>query len=256
MLLGPEPSHAERARTLVAGRSAGVLSTVAADSDGCPFGSLAPFGLDDVGRPVLCVSDLAEHTRNLQRDRRASLLVSEPSSDGADPLAVGRVTLVGEAVLVPAGEVRAARAAHLAGNPHARYYVDFGDFSLWRLTVDAVRYVGGYGRMSWVEANAYAAAAPDPLAPMAADVLEHLNNDHADACLLVTRHLAGQCDVTEACATAVDRYGVDLAARTPAGQVRVRLGFPVEATDAESVRVAVVALVRQARIARNERPGG
>ena len=91
----PEPSHAERCRTLVASGTRGALSTLAADPAGYPYGSVASYGLDDRGNPLFFVSLMAEHTQNAIRDPRASLLVTEPVPDGADPLASGRVTLIG-----------------------------------------------------------------------------------------------------------------------------------------------------------------
>ena len=89
-----------------------------------------------------------------------------------------------------------ARERYLEANPAASYYIDFGDFTFLRLTVDHVRYVGGYGRMSWVDAPAYRAAAPDPLVDAAAGIIEHMNADHADAQVLFCRHFAGLADTT------------------------------------------------------------
>jgi len=91
----PEPSHAERCRTLVAGSNRGALSTLAADPAGYPYGSVASFALDDRGNPLFLISLMAEHTQNAIRDPRGSLLVTEPVPEGADPLASGRVTLLG-----------------------------------------------------------------------------------------------------------------------------------------------------------------
>src|SRR5207237_1437120 len=95
----PEPSHAERARTLVAGQTRGALSTIAVTPAGTPFGSVVTYGLDSAGQPCFFVSTMAEHTRNLDADARASLLVVEDVPAGADPLASGRVTLVGRAAV-------------------------------------------------------------------------------------------------------------------------------------------------------------
>src|SRR5438445_8021229 len=159
----PEPSHAERCRTLVASASRGALCTLAADPEGYPYGSVASYGLDDRGHPLFFVSLMAEHTQNAMRDPRASLLVTEPVPEGADPLASGRVTLLGLLSPVDDAGRDVARARYLDANPAASYYIDFGDFTFLRLTVDHVRYVGGYGRMSWVDAAAYHAAEPDPL---------------------------------------------------------------------------------------------
>ena len=102
-----EPSHAERCRTLVHGERRGALSTVAADPAGYPFGSVVSFGLADDGDPLFFVSLMAEHTQNALRDPRASLLVTEPVPDGADPLASGRVTLLG--LLAPVDDDDARR---------------------------------------------------------------------------------------------------------------------------------------------------
>lgn len=244
-----EPTHAERCRTLVAGESRGALSTLAPDPSGYPFGSVVSFGLADDGDPLFFVSHMAEHTQNALRDPRASLLVTEPVADGADPLASGRVTLLGLLAPIDAADLDVARERYLAANPAASYYIDFGDFTFLRLTVDHLRYVGGYGRMSWVDAPAYKAAEPDPLADAAAGIIGHMNDDHADAQVLFCRHFAGLAETTEASMSAVDRYGFDLVAVTPGHRTPVRLAFPEECTTGEQVRTAMVAMVAEARSA-------
>src|SRR6478735_4126817 len=212
--LGPparEPTHAERCRTLVATATRGSLSTLAVDPAGYPYGSVASYALDERGNPLFFVSTMAEHTQNALADPRASLLVTEPVADGADPLASGRATLMGPMLRVPDEQRQTARDAYLAANPTASYYIDFGDFTFFRLTVEAIRYVGGYGRMSWVDAAEYAAAEPDPLAgDVAAGIIAHMNEDHADAQVLYCRHLLGRPDTTSASMSAVDRYGFDM----------------------------------------------
>jgi putative heme iron utilization protein len=243
----PEPSHAERCRTLVAGSSRGALSTLAVDPPGYPYGSVASYGLDDRGNPLFFVSLMAEHTQNALRDPRASLLVTEPVPEGADPLASGRVTLMGRMTAVADDERAAVRDRYLAANPASSYYIDFGDFAFYRLDVESIRYVGGYGRMSWVDASRYAAAEPDPLVDAAPGIIEHMNADHADAQLLYCRHLLDRPGTTEASMSAVDRYGFEMIAVSPAGRVAVRLGFPEECATGDEVRRAMVALVAEAR---------
>jgi heme oxygenase (biliverdin-IX-beta and delta-forming) len=244
-----EPTHAERCRTLVASSSRGALSTLAADPAGYPYGSVASYGLDDRGSPLFFVSLMAEHTQNALRDPRASLLVTEPVPDGADPLASGRATLLGLLAGVPDEERPVARERYLAANPSAAYYIDFGDFTFYRLDVQAIRYVGGYGRMSWVDAAAYADAEPDPLASAAAGIIEHMNADHVEAQVLFCRHFLGRPDTTDASMSAVDRYGVELIAVGAAGRAAVRLAFPEECTTGDEVRRALVAMVNEARAA-------
>ena len=245
----PEPTHAERCRTLVASGTRGALSTLAADPAGYPYGSVASYGLDDRGNPLFFVSLMAEHTQNAIRDPRASLLVTEPVPDGADPLASGRATLIGRLEQVEEADRDSARDRYLIANPSASYYIEFGDFVFYRLTVESIRYVGGYGRMSWVDAESYAAAEADPLAESAAGIIEHMNADHADAQVLYCRHLAGHPDTTSASMSAVDRYGFDMVAITPNGRHAVRLGFPEPCTDPSQVRMAMVAMITSARAA-------
>src|SRR3989475_8925 len=145
-----------------------------------------PYALDDAGRPAVLISSMAMHTQNLQADPRASLLVTPPGlgpqrEESDDPLARARLTLMGDARVVPPAEVSAARAAYLARHARAAYWVDFEDFAFWRLEVTDLYFVGGFAAMDWVSAAAYFAAAPDPLADVADGVVEHMNRDHADA---------------------------------------------------------------------------
>lgn len=158
-----EVSDAVRARTIVAGRRTAALSTLSADAAGAPFGSLVGYAADERGRPLLCLSDLAEHSRNLAADRRASLLMTERAE--GDPLALGRVTLLGEVSVLDRERENqrwdAARDLYRAAHPEA-FYVAFRDFRFYRLEIRWVRLVGGFGRMRWLDAARYADARPDP----------------------------------------------------------------------------------------------
>jgi putative heme iron utilization protein len=142
-----------------------------------------------------------------------------------------------------------ARDRYLAANPAAEYYIDFGDFAFYRLTVQSIRYVGGYGRMSWVEPEQYAQAEPDPLRGASAGIIQHMNDDHADAQVLFCRYFAGRPDTTSASMSAVDRYGFEMIAVSAAGRAAVRLAFPNECLTATDVREAMVAMVQEARAA-------
>jgi putative heme iron utilization protein len=247
----PEPSHAERVRTLLAGAGRGSLATVALDPAGYPFGSVVSFGLDASGRPSFFVSTLAEHTRNLQADPRASLLVAEEVPAGSDPLAAARVTLLGDVEEVTdAGERADARRGYLAANPGA-FYVDYGDFLCLRLAVRAIRYVGGFGRMSWVSVDDYATSSPDPLREAASGVVAHMNTDHAGALVELAHHFAGRGDVTAAVMTGVDRYGFDVVADVTGErrQAALRIGFRTPQDTGEGVRRELVGMLHQARAA-------
>jgi putative heme iron utilization protein len=236
----------EEARTLVAQTAVGTLATLS--DDGSPWASLVSYAALADGSPVLFVSTLAEHGRNLVRDERASLVVAETPS-GNDPLANGRVTLAGR-VVRPEGEAaEAARAAYLAAVPTTKYYADFGDFSLYVLQVERVRWVGGYGRMDSADADAYANAEADPVGKPDGAV-KHLNEDHADALLAMAQQLGGYPDATAAKCTAADRYGLDLTVQTPRGAAPARVGFAEPVTEPAGLRGATVELAQGARAAR------
>jgi heme iron utilization protein len=245
----PTPTHAERARTLVAGIATGTLCTMAIEPAGYPYGSFVTVAFDE-GNPVFLISALAEHTHNLQRDARASLLVAEGGSD--DPLANGRVTMLGECRRIAADEPELpnAREAFLAVHPNARYYADFRDFAFWKLHVTAVRYIGGYGRMSWVPTADWRAAEPDPLGPSAAAIVAHMNADHADALVLYCAAFSKARDISSAAMTSIDRYGFEMSAKTSEGPRPVRLAFPQPVSTPEEARAALIAMVSEARTRR------
>lgn len=237
------PSAAEEARTIAASTNTATLATLTVDGD--PWASFVTYGLLG-GDPVLCVSNLAEHGRNLAHDPRASMAIVAPNSH-SDPLASGRITLAGH-VEPPAGAERAAaRDAHLAAVAAAKYYIDYSDFTLWVLRVQRVRWVGGYGRMDSATGADYAAAVPDPVAPAAAGALAHLNADHADALAAMARTLGGYPDTVTATCTGADRYGLDLRVDTERGMAYTRIGYPTPIDSIDELRSATVELTRRAR---------
>src|SRR6202521_4921722 len=118
-----EPSFAERARTLLYLGRIGSLSTLSRKQPRFPFGSVMPYGLDDHGRPIFLISTMAMHTQNLQADPRASLLVTQPDASG-DPLGASRVTLIGNAQIIPRAEVAEARSLYLERYANSKYWVD------------------------------------------------------------------------------------------------------------------------------------
>ncbi len=239
----PTPTHAERARTLVVQMSTGTLCTLAIEPEGYPYGSFVTVAFDD-GDPVFLISGLAEHTRNLERDPRASLLVAETAA--ADPLANGRVTMLGPCTRIDSNEGR-ARAVFLAAHPNASYYAGFRDFAFWKLQVDWIRYIGGYGRMSWISQAEWRAAAPDPLAPSAVGIIAHMNADHADALVLYCKAFSKATDLTSATMTGVDRYGFEMSARTNEGPRPIRLAFATPVATPNAARAALIAMLQDAR---------
>lgn len=235
------PSAAEEARTIAAATNAATLATLTAQGD--PWASLVTYGLLG-GDPVLCVSRMAEHGRNLVRDHRASLAIVAPAGADADPLAGGRVTLAGVVRQPTGAEREAARAAYLAAVPAGKYYIDYSDFTVWVLRVQRVRWVGGYGRMDSAAGEDYAAAQPDPVSPHAGPAIAHLNADHAEALRAMAQTLGGYPDTVSASCTGADRYGLDLLVRTERGAAYTRVGYPQPIHSVTELRSAAKELVR------------
>jgi heme iron utilization protein len=240
---GSEPAHAERVRTLLVSERVGTLATQSAKHPGWPFASVMPYALDAGGAPLFLISGMAIHTQNVLADARASLLVMQSGAD-SDPLGSPRATLLGHARRVEASQE--LRDAYLERHPSARYWIDFSDFSFFRLEVTDVYFVGGFGVMGWVTADDYRTAEADPLVDSAAMIIEHMNADHAEALRGITRHFSG-LDALEATMVSVDRLGFVVRARTVEGMKGARIQFPEPVRSREDARRVLVAMTRESR---------
>ena len=241
----PEPTFAERARTLVHLGRTGSLSTLSRKQPGFPFGSVMPYGIDGLGRPIFLISTMAMHTQNVQADPRASLLVTQQDVSG-DPLGASRVTLVGNVLRVPEPDVAEARKLYLERYVNSKYWVDFEDFYFYRMDVVDVYYVGGFGVMGWVSASDFAGAQPDPLADTAAGIVQHMNDDHADSLILLARAFAG-VEAEQVTMTSVDRLGFHVRIKTKDGMRGARIAFLREVNRPAEARTVIVEMVGQAR---------
>jgi len=223
----------------------GSLSTLSRKQPGYPYGSVMPYGLDDHGRPIFLISTMAMHTQNVQADPRASLLVTQPDIEG-DPSAASRVTLIGNIVPVPDAEADGARKLYLERYANSKHWVDFEDFSFYRMDVVDVYYVGGFGTMGWLSAAEYGRAQPDPLADSAEGIIEHMNADHAGALIELARVFAG-IEAEDAAMTAVDRLGFQVRLKTSNGTRGARIAFLRDVTSPMEARTVLVEMVKQAR---------
>ncbi len=244
--------HAESARTLVEAHRQGMLSTIDAE-EGTPYGSLVEYATLSDGRILMMLSDLATHTTNLASDSRASVLVAEGMGD-AVALSQERVTLMGNVDELE--ETDDLRTTYLEAHPHASGYIDFEDFQFYALSIERVRYIGGFGRMSWLPADEYKSAQPDPLLPHADDIIDHMNEDHADALVEMVHGLKEETWADRVVMTGVDRLGFDVAAlgsmadddegQTRRESLRFEFQTPVEQPDqVRSAMVAMTDLVRE-----------
>jgi heme iron utilization protein len=240
----PEPTHAERVRTLLDVARVGTLATQSLHHPGWPFASVMPYALLSDGSPVFLISGMAIHTQNVLADPRASLLVMQDGS-GSDPLGSPRATLLGSVRQIEQVD-DALRQTYLDRHPSAAYWIGFSDFSFFQLEVTHVYFVGGFGVMGWVGQGDYATAEADPLAEASAGILEHMNRDHADALRAITRHFGG-LEAEEATMVACDRLGFVVRARTAEGMKGTRIAFPAEVRSREDARKVLVAMTREAR---------
>jgi putative heme iron utilization protein len=203
-----------------------------------------PYALDKMGRPLLLISRLAMHTQNLEADQKASLLVVQADWSG-DPLAASRLTLMGQVVKLNVDDAAEARTAYLAAHQRAKHWVDFDDFSFWRLDLVDIYFVGGFAAMGWVTTSDYTSAEPDPLADVAAGIAEHMNRDHADALVTYARYYADESP-DEATMVSLDRLGFKLRLREGDRVSTVRIAFPAEVRTANRSREVLIEMLGRA----------
>ena len=213
-------------------------ATLATSQDGWPYASLVLAAVDHDASPLLLLSDLAEHSKNLKRDSRASLLF-DGTAGRDDPLTGPRVTVLGE--VKPVADPR-LMARFTARHPSATGYAGFADFHLYRLDIARAHLVAGFGRIHPIAADALLSPAPAALAEAESDILQHMNQDHGEAIELYATQIAGASGSGWRM-TGIDPEGIDLRR----GGVVVRLDFPAPVGDAEAARTALVRLARQAR---------
>lgn len=213
------------------------LATLSAD--GAPFATLTTIATDHDGAPILLISKLAHHTRNLERDGRCSLLLAQGGR--GDPLAHPRLTLVATAARADSPR---ARARFLRRNPKAALYADFPDFSFWRAEVAGVHLNGGFARAADFGPDALLTDISGAAALIEAetDILDHMNADHADALALYAQKLAGAAP-GQWRASGIDPEGLDLVA----GDATARVAFPKRIATPLEAREVLVALVHAAR---------
>ena len=204
-----------------------------------------PYALNERGRPIYLISNMAMHTQNIATDPKGSLLVTQLDVDG-DVLGASRVTLMGEIARVAEDEESQVRELYLASYPNAAYWVDFEDFNFYRMDIVDVYYVGGFGVMGWVSAEDYLAADPDPLADGAGRIISHMNADHEDALLLLAGTQA-KIEGSSAQMTAVDRLGFQVRLKTADGMRGTRIAFSREVSNPEETREVLVEMVKAAK---------
>ncbi|MBI5430764.1 MAG: DUF2470 domain-containing protein [Nitrosomonadales bacterium] len=230
-------NNAHEARLMLRAHRYGVLSTLSKKFDGYPFGSITPYLADQDGSLLILISTIAEHTKNILHDPRVSLITHDQRDQHIQTQ--GRVTVVGNAEQEPDRERAGSR--YLRYFPEAQAYFAMHDFSFYRIRPLAIRYIGGFGRIHWVDKENYAVQ-PYPLIGQEADVIAHMNLDHLDTMRNYCQH------VHQYTALDVEMLGMDLDGFDIRADDRVlRFDFPHPVMDAQQARAALVEMARAAK---------
>jgi len=230
-------NNAREARLMLRAHRYGVLSTLSKKFDGYPFGSITPYLVDHDGSMIILISTLAEHTKNILSNPRVSLI----THDQRDPhiQTQGRVTVVGDAELEQDRDRVGAR--YLRYFPESQAYFAMHDFSFYRIRPIAIRYIGGFGRINWVDMASYAVE-PASLSGSEVDVIAHMNEDHQEALRNYCWYFH-QCEAMEVTMLGIDIDGFDVRVDDRV----LRFDFEQPVVDAQQARMALVEMAKTAK---------
>ena len=216
----------------------GVLSTFSTKFSGYPFGSVAPFVLDHSGQPIILISTIAEHTKNIIANPKVSLLVF---AGDEDLQANARLTLIGEAIQINKGDTD-LRARYLRYLPQAASYFDMHDFSFYRIEIAQVRYIAGFGKMGWISGETIQTAEPrenSQLATQESSIIEHI--------IAYSKHFHN-INATHAQMLGIDNDGFDAKITNEQDKSQIlRFSFDEPIQDAQSARMALVRMSKMAK---------
>ena len=229
------------ARSLLRRSRQGALATLMAESGG-PYCSLVNVATNADGSPILLISRLAVHTKNILADGRVSLMLDERGA--GDPLQGARIMLAGRAEEASRDEAASLRRRYLNAHPSAEAFVDFKDFSFFRIAPAGLHLVAGFGRIVDLKPAQFMTDISDAagLLEVEQGAVEHMNKDHRDAMNLYATKLLGAEAADWRC-TGCDPDGIDM----QAGTATLRLDFPERVTGATELRKMLVRLVGEAR---------
>jgi putative heme iron utilization protein len=220
------------ARELFLGKSFGVLSTISLDVPGYPFGSVTPYCVDQNGQPIIYISYIAQHTRNIMADPRVSLTVVDEDTNSDDIQARGRVTCVANARKLDQSVENSVIARYFRYFPSSQKYDQTHDFTFFRLELVRIRFIGGFGLIFWLDPKEF--ALKNPFSPaQELQILQHMNNDHADA-------LARYCGGVAATMIGIDSDGFDVLR----SDKKVRFTFDTPIHTMNDARQALISMAR------------
>lgn len=233
---------AAEARQFLRATHSAMLSTVSVKYPGYPFGSVAPFILDHNGQPIILISSIAEHTKNIMANPKVSLMVF---SGDDDLQASARLTLVGLATEIDKTDPNLCER-YLRYFPQAESYFSMHDFSFYRINIQQARYIAGFGKMDWLASTEITGSYLTTVSKLASQetaIINHMNADHIHSLIAYCKHYH-DLDVSNPEMIGIDSEGFDVRVQvTPIGaQKTVRFNFEQPIHDAQSARMALVAM--------------
>ena len=222
------------ARRLLNHQSVGVLSTHSIDVEGYPFGSISPYALNYEGEPIILISDIAQHTRNIKQNPKVSLTVFDQHAD--DPQAGSRLTWIGDAESIDSSDAE-SRHRYLRYFPSAESYFEAHDFSFYRISLRRARFIGGFGQIYWIEPGTMLLT--NPFRETERNIIEHMNHDHHKA-LVHYAGVLGAREVDSISMTGIDSEGFDMLA----DKRKLRMDFDSAIFTVEDARATLVKLAR------------
>lgn len=228
----------------------GILSTHSAKFAGYPFGSVTPFVLDYDCQPIILISSIAEHTKNIIANAKVSLVIFEKNEDLQ---ANARLTLIGEAAQINKNDANLL-ARYGRYFPESIGYFAIHDFQFYRINIHQARYIAGFGKMGWLDASALNQPqnkiANKVIAELEDDMIEHMNVDHAESLMQYCQHFY-KVKPASVSLIGVDTDGFDVEATIEDFIKILRFNFDAPIFDAHSARLAFVAL---SKVTKNDWP--
>ncbi len=240
----PDEKMIQESRTLMLKRDHAILSTMSVEYPGFPFGSVAPYAMNKEGHPIVLISSIAQHTKNVLADSKMSLTIT--AADGGDVQAAARLCLLGH--LKPMEADEQAENRYFSYFEQSKLYFDVHDFSFYEFHPEAVRYIGGFGKIFWVDVADF--FLPNPFFGQAEEgMLSHMNDHHENSIRAYAMHF-GKLSIDEKMKirmVGMDAEGMDI----KVDELRLRIPFEKSISTAMEARETLTSLSHEAMAALN-----
>lgn len=237
-------TYAEEAKNLITLNRDGVLSTISLSQKGYPFGSIVPYDIDKDGNLIIYISLIAEHYKNLKADSRASLIVLD-SFGTKDRQAHARATILLDFSVVPEQQKEQVQFSYEKRFPQSINYEIQHNFLFMRGNPVKIRWIGGFGDITWISREDFTSVPFDPVTYGASDIMQHMNEDHKDALQHYVKTFSSfdpnEFDVQ---LTAVNSNDFTLTLKKGKKEEKLKISFPSKLKSRDDARQAFIALLK------------